>query len=138
VLFLTDASQYEKQIALVQTQLSLASTAFEKQKRLWEQNIGSEIQYLQAKTNKEALEQQLGQLNAAIEMTKCKSPIDGTVDEVRVKLGDMAAPSALQPGVRVINPSKLIIKAKLSDAQIGLLKVGDSGQSQLPGYRQNY
>ena len=125
VLFTTDASVNETQIATLRTQLSLANTVFEKQDRLWKANIGSEIQYLQAKTNKEAAESQLAQLQNAVELTKCKSPIDGVVDEIRVKIGDMAAPSQLMPGVRVVNNSSLVIKAKLSDAQIGLLEVGD-------------
>jgi membrane fusion protein (multidrug efflux system) len=125
VLYTTDASNNEAQIATVRTQLSLASTVYEKQARLWKENIGSEVQYLQAKTNKEAAESQLAQLENAIELTKCKSPIDGVVDEIRVKLGDMAAASQAMPGVRVVNNSSLVIKAKLSDAQIGLLKVGD-------------
>jgi len=125
VLYTTDASNYESQIATVKTQLNLATTVFEKQSRLWKENIGSEIQYLQAKTNKEAAETQLGQLENAIELTKCKSPIDGVVDEIRVKLGDMAAPSQAMPGIRVVNNSSMVIKAKLSDAQIGLLEVGD-------------
>ena len=125
VLFTTDASATEAQIATVKTQLSLATTVYEKQARLWKENIGSEVQYLQAKTNKEAAESQLAQLQNAIELTKCKSPIDGTVDEIRLKIGDMAAPSQAMPGIRVINNSSLVIKAKLSDAQIGLLEVGD-------------
>ena len=132
VLYITDASNYESQIATVRTQLGLATTVFEKQSRLWKENIGSEIQYLQSKTNKEAAESQLAQLQNAIELTKCKSPIDGVVDEIRVKLGDMAAPSQLQPGVRVINNSNLVIKAKLSDAQIGLLSVGDMVKANFP------
>jgi len=125
VLFTTDASATETQIATLRTQLSLASTVYEKQARLWKENIGSEVQYLQAKTNKEAAESQLAQLQNAVELTKCKSPIDGVVDEIRLKIGDMAAPSQAMPGIRVINNSSLVIKAKLSDAQIGLLEVGD-------------
>jgi RND family efflux transporter MFP subunit len=125
VLYTTDATATEAQIATLKTQLSLASTVYEKQARLWKENIGSEVQYLQAKTNKEAAESQLAQLQNAVELTKCKSPIDGVVDEIRVKIGDMAAPSQAMPGVRVVNNSKLVIKAKLSDAQIGLLQVGD-------------
>ncbi|MFN8310396.1 MAG: efflux RND transporter periplasmic adaptor subunit [Chitinophagales bacterium] len=124
-LFTTDASTYEKQVSIVETQANLARTAYEKQERLWSQNIGSEIQLLQAKTNKEAAEKQIQTLRATIEMTKAKSPINGTVDEVRIKLGDMAAPSQLMPGVRVVNSSRLVIRAKLSDSQIGKLKTGD-------------
>ena len=125
VLFTTDASATETQIATLKTQLALATTVYEKQAHLWQENIGSEVQYLQAKTNKEAAESQLAQLQNAVELTKCKSPIDGVVDEIRVKIGDMAAPSQAMPGVRVVNNSNLVIKARLSDAQIGLLEVGD-------------
>ena len=132
VLFTTDASATETQIATLKTQLNLATTVFEKQDRLWKENIGSEVQYLQAKTNKEAAESQLQQLQNAIELTKCKSPIDGVVDEIRVKIGDMAAPSQAMPGVRVVNNSNLVIKAKLSDAQIGLLEVGNLVQVNFP------
>lgn len=132
VLYLTDASNLESQIATVKTQLALVTTVYEKQERLWKQNIGSEIQYLQAKTNKEAVETQLAQLQNGIELSKCKSPIDGVVDEIRVKVGDMAAPSQLMPGVRIINNSQLVLKAKLSDAQIGLLKEGDMVKANFP------
>ncbi len=132
VLFTTDASATETQIATLKTQLNLATTVFEKQDRLWKENIGSEVQYLQAKTNKEAAESQLQQLQNGIELTKCKSPIDGVVDEIRVKIGDMAAPSQAMPGVRVVNNSNLVIKAKLSDAQIGLLEVGNMVQVNFP------
>jgi RND family efflux transporter MFP subunit len=132
VLYTTDASVYEKQIGILETQLSLVTTAFEKQERLWKQNIGSEIQYLQAKTNKEALEKQMAQLKATIDLSKCKSPISGTVDEVRLKVGDMAAPSQLMPGVRVVNSSRMVIKTKVSDAQIGKIRVGDKVQVVFP------
>jgi RND family efflux transporter MFP subunit len=132
VLYLTDASTYEKQISIMETQLSLARTAYEKQDRLWKQNIGSEIQLLTAQTNKEALEKQISTLRATIELSKCKSPIDGTVDEVRLKLGDMAAPSALQPGVRVINTSRIVVKAKMSDTYINDIHTGDKVKVQFP------
>ena len=132
VLYTTDASNTESQIATVKTQLNLASTVYDKQSRLWKENIGSEIQYLQAKTNMEAAQSQLAQLENAIELTKCKSPIDGVVDEIRVKIGDMAAPSQAMPGVRVVNNSNMVIKAKLSDAQIGLLEVGDVVKVNFP------
>ncbi len=136
VLYLTDASTYQKQVEVVQTQLDLAKVAYDKQKKLWEQNIGSELQYLQAKAGKETLEKQYSNLSAAVELTKCKSPIDGVVDEVRVKLGDMAAPSQLLPGVRVVNASKMVVKAKLADSQIGRVKVGDKVMVSFPDINQ--
>jgi RND family efflux transporter MFP subunit len=132
VLATTDGSAYERAIEGIQTGLDLANTAFEKQKRLWEQNIGSEIQYLQAKTQKETLEKQLKAQMAQLEMTKIKSPINGRVDEVRLKLGDMAAPSQAMPGIRIINTNKLTLKAKLSDVYIGKVRQGDWVQVYFP------
>lgn len=132
VMATTDGSAYERGMEAIQTGLDLAATAYEKQKRLWEQNIGSEIQYLQAKTQKETLEKQLKAQAAQLEMTKVKSPISGTVDEVRLKLGDMAAPSQAMPGIRVINTNKLVLKARLSDSYIGKVRKGDNVQVFFP------
>jgi RND family efflux transporter MFP subunit len=125
VLATTDGSAYERGIEAMQTGLDLATTAFERQKRLWEQNIGSEIQYLQAKTQKETLEKQMKAQSAQLEMTKVKSPINGTVDEVRLKLGDMAAPSQAMPGIRIVNTNKLVLKARVSDSYIGRVRQND-------------
>ncbi len=125
VLATTDGSAYERGIEAMQTGLDLATTAFERQKRLWEQNIGSEIQYLQAKTQKETLEKQMKAQAAQLEMTKVKSPINGTVDEVRLKLGDMAAPSQAMPGIRIVNTNKLVLKARVSDSYIGRVRQND-------------
>lgn len=132
VLATTDGSAHEKGVEALQTGLDLATTAYEKQKRLWEQNIGSEIQFLQAKSQKETLEKQLKAQIAQLEMTKVKSPINGVVDEVRLKLGDMAAPSQAMPGIRVINTSKLTLKSKLSDAYLGKVRKGDVVQVFFP------
>jgi membrane fusion protein (multidrug efflux system) len=125
ILATTESSAYERGIEALQTQYALASTAFEKQKRLWDQNIGSEIQYLQARTQKDALEKQIRGQQSQLEMTKIKSPINGVVDEVRLKLGDMAAPSAAMPGIRVISADKLTLKATLSDNYLGRVRKGD-------------
>lgn len=133
VLAITETTAaMESAVQTIQTQLELASTAFEKQSRLWEQKIGSEIQYLQSKTQKEALEKQLAAQKAQLEMTKVIAPISGTVDEVRFKVGDMAAPSQLMPGVRIINQNKLSVKAKLADSDFGKIKENDKVEVEFP------
>ncbi len=119
-------------IQALQTQLDLATTVFEKQQRLWAQKIGSEIQFLQAKANKESLEKQMTAQLTQLEMTKIKAPVSGIVDEVRLKVGDMAAPSALMPGIRIVNSSNLKIKARLSDTEFGKIKQGDKVQIEFP------
>lgn len=122
----------EAGILTLQTQLDLATTAFEKQQRLWEQKIGSEIQFLQAKTQKEALEKQMAAQKLQLEMTKVIAPISGTVDAVNLKVGDMAAPSQLMPGIRIVNNNKLSVKAKLADSDYGKVKENDMAQVEFP------
>jgi RND family efflux transporter MFP subunit len=103
--------------------LELARTVYERQKNLWEQKIGSEVQYLQAKNNKESLENRLATLREQIEMTKIKSPIVGTIDAVNVKVGENVAPGI--PAFRVINSSELKVALKVSEAYVNTINKGD-------------
>lgn len=122
----------EDQLKSAEVQLALATTAYQKQKNLWEQNIGSEIQYLQVKTQKEAAERGVDALKKQLEMTKIIAPISGTVDAVNLRVGDMAAPSQLMPGIRIINNESLKVKAKLADSDLGKIKQGDKVQIEFP------
>ncbi len=122
----------EDQVKSTETQVALARTAFDKQSHLWEQKIGSEIQYLQAKTQKEAAESGLAGLKKQLEMTKIIAPISGTVDVVNLRVGDMAAPSQLMPGIRIINTENLKVKAKLADSDFGKIKNNDKVEIQFP------
>ncbi|MFC2157186.1 efflux RND transporter periplasmic adaptor subunit [Acidobacteriota bacterium] len=125
-----DGSILESSIAEVEGGLKLAQTIFERQDRLWKQNIGSEIQYLQAKNNKESLEKRLTTLNEQYKLTKIYSPISGTVDEVIIKEGEMAA--AGMPALRVVQLSNLKILVDLSEVYIARIKRGDLVQVILP------
>lgn len=107
----------------LKTQLALATTVYEKQANLWKQQIGTEIQYLQAKANKEAIERQLATLATQRSQFTVTSPISGVVDKVNVKLGDMAAPGMGM--VRVVNLSQLKVVAKVADTYVGSVKKGD-------------
>ncbi len=122
----------EDQVRSTETQVALAKTAYEKQARLWEQKVGSEIQYLQAKTQKEAAEAGLAGLKKQLEMTKIIAPISGTVDAVNLRIGDMAAPSQLMPGIRIINEQSLKVKAKLADSDFGKIKNNDKIHVEFP------
>jgi membrane fusion protein (multidrug efflux system) len=138
VLGITETSKtMEAGIQALQIQLDLATTAFEKQERLWKQNIGSEIQYLQAKTQKEALEKQISMQRTQIEMTKLISPIAGVVDDVNLKVGDMAIGSQAMPGIRIINNNKLSVKGKLSDSDFGKVKEGDKVEIEFNGINKS-
>src|SRR5210317_1670595 len=80
----------ENTIEEVKTQLELASTLYEKQKQLWEKNIGSEVQYLQAKNNMESLKSKMQTLQSQLDMAYIKSPIDGIVDAIYIEAGELA------------------------------------------------
>lgn len=111
-------------IAELRTQLDLANTLFQKQQNLWNQKIGSEVQYLNAKNQKEGLERKMATLNDQAGQARIISPINGTVDAVIVKLGDNAAPG--NPAFRVVNSSNLRVIANVTEAYAGKIKTGDA------------
>jgi membrane fusion protein (multidrug efflux system) len=107
----------------VNSSLSLATTMYERQKNLWDQKIGSEVQYLTAKNQKENLEKRKATLGEQLDMTKIKSPINGTVDLVSLRVGQTTSPGL--PSIRVVNLSKLKAKADVAEAYSSKVKKGD-------------
>jgi membrane fusion protein (multidrug efflux system) len=114
----------------MKTQLELANTVYNRQKNLWDQKIGTEVAYLQAKTNKESMERRLASLQEQNEMSKIKSPIAGVVDNLQVKVGQNIAPG--MPAARVVNNSELKITAKVSEAFSTQIKKGDKVRVTFP------
>lgn len=130
ILARVDNSLILRNMELIETQLRLAETVYDRQKNLWEKKIGTEVQYLQAKTNKESFEKQLHSVQEQNEMTYIKAPIAGVVDQVMVKVGENIAPG--MPAVRIVNMDKLKLVAKISEAYINTIAKGDSVQVLLP------
>lgn len=130
VIAKVDDQLLRESIAEVKTQLSLASTVYEKQAALWKQQIGTEIQYLQAKNNKETLERRLSTLNAQLSQSSVTSPISGVVDQVNVKIGQSAMPGVGL--VRVVNLSQLKVVAKVADTYSGSVRKGDDVMIRFP------
>lgn len=123
VLAETDASALYQQISDLETSLSFARQIFQKQENLWKQNIGTELQYLQAKTNKESLEKKRATMNEQVRMSKIISPINGTVDAINIKIGQMVAPG--MAAVNVINFTNLKVKADLAESLSSRVKTGN-------------
>jgi len=121
-----DAKVTKQSIEEVKTQLELANSIFEKQSALWKKNIGSEVQYLQAKTNKESLEKRIGTLQEQLKMAQIVSPIDGTVESVPLRIGQMASPGVPTSTIRVINMDVAKITAEVSEAYSSSIKDGNS------------
>lgn len=125
-----DGAILENTLAELEVNLELAKTVFERQSRLWEKEIGSEVQYLQARTNMEALEKRLAATREQYKLTKITSPIDGNVDEIMLKQGEAVA--AGFPTIRVVRLSELKIAAQLSEEYIGQVKSGQPVTVRLP------
>lgn len=121
---LNDAALRDQLKALEST-YDLARENFERQQRLWDQKIGSEMQYLQAKSNKEALEGQISALKEQINMNSIKSPISGTVEEINIKVGQIASAQSPIPAFRVVNFNSIKVKAEVAEAYSKKVAVGD-------------
>lgn len=119
-----DAGAYQKQYDQVKAQYDLAVSVYDKQKALWDQKIGSEVAYLQAKTNKEAAESGLAAVEKVLNDTRIASPISGTVEDLPIKVGQTV--SAAYPVATVINFSSLKIVADIAEAYTTKVKTGDS------------
>jgi RND family efflux transporter MFP subunit len=135
VLAQLDDNVIQQQIAGVKQQLDFANSLYIKQKSLWDQKIGSEVQYLTAKNNKESLEKNLATLQQQVEMYKIKAPINGTVEEVGVKVGQMAAAGAI-PVFRVVNFSSVKIMADIAEVYAPKVKVGNDVLVFFPDFNE--
>jgi RND family efflux transporter MFP subunit len=136
VLAQIDNSVILRSIEGMKSQLELANTVYERQKNLSDQKIGTEVQFLQAKTNKEGLEKQLAGLYEQNEMTRIKSPINGSVDEVTVKIGENIAPG--QPALRVVNNSNLKLVANVSEAYVTAVEKGNKVRIDVPELKKEF
>jgi len=125
-----DGAILENTLAEININLELAQTVYDRQQRLWGKNIGSEVQYLQAKTNLEALKKRKASLVEQYRLTKVIAPINGSVDEIVLKEGEAIA--AGFGAIRVVEITKLKVTADLSEDYTGKIKPGDSVQVKIP------
>ncbi len=132
VLAQIDNSVMQQQIASTKQQLDFATNLYAKQKALWDKQIGSEVQYLTSKNTRENLEKALATLNDQLEMTRIKSPINGSVEEVNLKVGQMASPGL--PAVRVVNFSTVKVVAEIAEAYAPRVKPGNKVIVSFPDF----
>lgn len=124
LLITLDASILENSIEELETQLDLATTLYEKRARLWQQNIGSEIQYLEAKNQKETLQRKLETTYSQLSQSRIRAPFNGVVDNIDAKLGEMAMVGA--PMIRILSVDEMHLEADVSENYLGRLQKGDS------------
>ena len=123
VLAETDVRALNQQMADLQISLDLAKQVYDKQKNLWDQKIGTEIQFLQSKNTKESLELKMLAMREQVRMSKIISPINGTVDNIGIKVGQAVAPG--MPAIGVINFSNLKVKADVAESYTARVKNGN-------------
>ncbi len=130
LLMKLDSELYQRQLDQLMTEYRLAKTMYEKQASLWQQKIGTEVQYLQAKNRKESLERQIENVRTQISKSRVRAPFSGTVDEVYVREGEMAQMGS--PLVRIVNHKDMYVRADLSESYIGKFKKGDKVIIEFP------
>ncbi len=123
ILATLDDKVLRQGIAELKSSISFAKTIYDKQKALWDQKIGSEIEYLSAKNTLESLNNKLATMNQQAVMYKLRSPINGVVDDVFPKEGEMGSPG--MPSIRVVNLNRLKVVAHLAEAHIDRVKPGN-------------
>lgn len=123
ILGRVDDGGMSQQLAQIETQYALAKTTFERQKNLWNQKIGSEMQYLQAQTQMLAMQKQVAQMKAQLAKTLIRAPFTGTIDEVFVERGQVVAASQ-QGLMRIVNVSNMYVSTTVPETYIGKVKVG--------------
>jgi len=122
VLIQLDDSSIRNSINELTTQLNLAKTTFERQERLWNQKIGSEMQYLQAKAQKENLDNNIATVRNQARKMKIIAPFSGIVDEIFPKNGELTNPQS--PVVRLINLKKVYVEADITETYLPVIKIG--------------
>ena len=118
-----DAGTIEKQLDELTTRLDLAKTVFERQERLWNQKIGSELQYLQAKSNVESIEKSMVTINSQLVKKDVFAPISGYADRIFLKQGELASPG--MPIIQILNTGSVKIVADVPESYLASVKRGD-------------
>ena len=121
VLAIISDSGLVDQLQQLEIQLTLANTTYERQNRLWEQKIGSEMQFLQAKTQYLSLEKSIAQMKDQVAKTTITAPFDGIVDHILADVGSSLAPG-MTPVVRVINLDEMKVSAQIPEIHLNNIK----------------
>ena len=123
VLLRIDDGGLAENVQLQKSQTDLAKTVFERQKRLWDQEIGSEIEFLQAKTNYESQHNRLAQLQDQLNKAVIRAPFSGQVDDIMVEVGQVVAPGQT-PLLRLVSTNKMYVEADVPETYLPSIHKG--------------
>ncbi|RIA10899.1 RND family efflux transporter MFP subunit [Flavobacteriaceae bacterium MAR_2010_72] len=131
VLAKIDDGGLSQQLLQLQIQTDLAKTTFERQQRLWQQQIGSEIQYLQAKSNYESQQEAVNQIKKQLAKTTVIAPFSGTIDDVITEQGNVVA-AGQTPLIRLVNLKDMYIETEVPESYITDVTEGKAVTVELP------
>lgn len=131
LLAVIDDAGFQEQIDQMQLQLDLAKTTFERTARLWEQKIGSEMMYLEAKTRYEAQKKQLDQMKKQLAKAKIYAPFDGIIDEIFANQGSNVAPG-MSPILRIVNLKSMYVEADVPENYLTAITKGSKAVVEIP------
>lgn len=137
LLAVIDDGGLRNQLAQQETQAALAKTTFERQQRLWDQKIGSEIQFLEAKARYESAESAIQQLRSQVARTTITAPFSGVIDEIIADQGQVVN-QGQTPVMRLVNLSDMYVKASIPENYIENVQVGTEVIVNLPSIGKEY
>lgn len=150
VMKLDDALARQNVIAMqqsmgsVRAQLELAKSVYQRQKNLWNQNIGTEVQLLQAETNVKTLENQLRTMQENVKaaqeqqnFSNVYSNVAGVADEVNIHVGETFTGSPMA-GIKIINTGSLKVTTDIPENYLGRVRKGSAVQVLVPDINRSY
>lgn len=136
VLAELDSDVLKQQLTDLKNKLAFVTDIYNRQKTLWDEKIGSEVQYLKAKNDMETVQNGISTLEEQIKMSVITSPINGTVEDIPIKVGQMASPASPNPAFRIVNFSQAKALADVGEAYSAKVKTGDQVVVFLPDLKK--
>lgn len=136
VLARVNTESIQNNIDELENSLNLANILFEKQERLWRQQIGTEVQYIESKNRKEGLEKSLETLKTQLNKGTVRAPFDGTVETVKIRAGELVQPGMAM--IQFVGENDLFVEADVSESYVSVVKKGDFVQIGFPSLDQDF
>jgi len=130
LIAVTDGETMNRNIDEIEKGLELATIVYEKRKRLWDQRIGTEIEFLAAKNEKERLEKSILSVQSQLGKVNVYAPMTGIVDIVMVNQGEVTGPGT--PIIQILKTGRVKVVADLPEIYLRSVKVGDRVEIQFP------
>ena len=131
VLMIVDDGGLEQSVEFQKEQLKLSKTIFERQSRLWANKIGSEIEYLEAKTAFKTQKSRCSQLDEQLQKSFITAPFDGEIDDIFIELGELVTPGQ-SPLLRLISTSEMYLEAEVPEKYLKSVSVGTPVEIEIP------